>query len=449
MKFLYLVLISLFFSSCISSSNDSETSSDLFYEQWSINYDANFYEKNNITLNSHINVQNVLNEYTGKGIKIAVIDNGFDINHPEIKDKIISTIYVDSFGTTISSDISHSKSSEFHGTAVAGIIGASDDNYGIRGIAPDSELILIKYSESSSDAGTIRLFDEAIKAGADVINCSWGTNSVSEGVRSYLEDISKTARDGKGISIVFASGNSDISISNDESSVRGIIAVGASGEDNLRTSYSNYGEELNLLAPGGEFYGISTIDVPGINGTNDNDYIKFNGSSTFTGTSASAPIVSGAIALALQKNINLTNQEIIDILKYSTNTIGNNTPYVDEMISSNELQPTITGLLGALSNSNIVVQLTNNSTNVKTSTYDIVVNIDNTFSSKIQEDLSEGIYTIRLLNSKLNSQVLATHTNFIINYSNTSITNKNVRKSDYYGYGKLDLNKFINNISSL
>ncbi len=470
MRIFSILFLILFFIGCIESDNKQSVTpitteqnastiinEPLLYQQWSINHNTTFYAQNNINDNAHINAGDIFSKYTGKGIKVAVIDNGFDVNHPEIKDKIIEKIAISSTGN-VSTDVSHTLASESHGTAVAGIIAADDNNIGIRGIAPDVELILIKYPPyGGTDASFIAQFDQAINYGADIINCSWGTGAVSDTVRDYIKTISSTARGGKGVIIVFASGNGGSdhigdNMQNDESAISTVIGVGATERDNLRTLYSDYGNELDIVAPGGRTLGITTIDPIGSFGATNDDYNRYNeyknGSSAFfKGTSASAPIISGVLALALEKNKNLTREQLQNILKYSTDTIGDDTPYLDEMINSSSSFPTITGLLGTSGNSEIKVQLTSES-NITYGPYLIsLINGDNTFSSTVTDDLSEGNYTIEIINTN-NTLVYATNEDFEINSSKPNESNSSIRKSDYYGYGKINLEKFMDNINS-
>ena len=465
MKNLYITFMMFIFVGCGESESgntlkESLYKNSLFYQQWSINHDESFYEDENIDEDAHINAQNSLVRYTGKGVKVAVIDNGFDVNHPEIKDKIIATVSVGEYGDVLGTDVSQTLSSEFHGTAVSGIIAASDNNTGIRGIAPNAELILIKMPDNLSDTTVIELFDQAISYDADIINCSWGTNNISDTVRSYLKGISSTARDGKGVIIVFASGNYDINMEDDESSVSTVIGVGATDHSNLRTSYSNYGKDLDIVAPGGgdEYgdLGITTIDPLGSNGASRDEYLRFDElydgvDVSFIGTSASAPIISGVIALALEKDPSLTREEVQEILKYSTSTIGRNTPYLDEMITSSSTEPTITGLLGTTRNSQFKVKLTL-STGIVYGPYDItLVNDDNSFESIVTETLPEGNYKIELVDSTYGTisdtkTIFATDEDYEINTSKASESNPEIKKSDFYGHGKIDVDKFLDNI---
>ena len=291
-----------------------------FYQQWYLDRNETFYTQNNIDENASINSGNLLNTYTGKSIKIAIIDDGLDTTHEDLEGAIINT-YDISTGTT---NVSHSYQRGYHGTAVTGIIGARVNAKGIKGIASKSQIIFLKYNENMSDSQTIELFNKAEEFGADIINCSWGTYDVSESVKDKIIDLSNNGRDGKGTIIVFSAGNNDQDMGNDESAIQEVIAVGATDKSNLRSWYSNYGENLDVVAPGGYYLGITTLDNMNDNGVAsiDVDYLLYNDSSSFIGTSASAPIISASIALLLEKNPNLTRIEIENILQNTSDKIG-------------------------------------------------------------------------------------------------------------------------------
>ena len=290
----------------------------LYTQQWSIYNDVTMYAQNGIDSEAHIHAKTLLDTYTGKGIKIAIIDNGLDVNHEDLVGAIVNTY--DS--QTKSTNVAHTLSEEFHGTAVTGLIGARVNGKGIKGIASGAQIIFLKYKENMSDSETVELFAKAEEFGADIISNSWGTYDVSQAVKERIVDLSKNGRGGKGIVIVFASGNDDKDMGNDESAIPEVIAVGATDKDNLRTYYSNYGVNLDVVAPGGYYLGITTLDDRGSNGATAGNYLVYDDSNAFIGTSASAPIVSGVIALMLEKNPNLTSKQIEQILHNTSDKIG-------------------------------------------------------------------------------------------------------------------------------
>jgi len=294
----------------------------LFYTQWYLDKNISYYQDNDISSEASIHYGRKY-QYTGKGIKIAVIDDGLDVLHPELVGKIIRSCDI----TTGSTNVSHNNETEYHGTAVTGIIAASANSIGVQGIANKSEIIFLKHTDPMSDSQTIELFQKASEWGADIINCSWGTYDVSDAVKETIQELAINGRGGKGILIVFAVGNDSIDMGNDESAIPEVIAVGATDRDNLRAWYSNYGVQLDILAPGGYDVGITTLDPMGNSGIayTMSDYLLGTDTHPFIGTSASAPIVSGVLALMLEKNPNITRLQIIDALKTYSDKIGNQT----------------------------------------------------------------------------------------------------------------------------
>ena len=296
-----------------------------FSEQWYLEINSTFYTTNNIDENASIHFGTNY-KYTGKGVKIAIIDDGLDVTHPDINGSIVRTYDV----TTKTTNVAHSSTSGHHGTAVTGIIGANDNTIGIKGIASESQIMFLKHREGMSDSETIELFNKAKEFGVDIINCSWGTYNVSDAVKEVIQKLAINGRDGKGTIIVFATGNDGQDMGNDESAIPEVIAVGSTDKDNLRAWYSNYGEHIDVLAPGGFDIGITTLDDTGDNGVGTlvDDYLLANDENSFIGTSASAPIVSGVIALMLEKDMNMTRIEVEEALKNNSDKIGN-LDYVD------------------------------------------------------------------------------------------------------------------------
>lgn len=323
MKYLISFLI-LIFMGCgggSSSSNQKDYSEETiklpeisdpdYYKQWYLSKNDSFYYINNINNYASINSGNYFYTYRGKGIKIAIIDNGLDVNHRDLKGAIIKT-----YNTTGGTDVSHNLG-EKHGTAVTGIIAARANNLDIFGVASSSSIIFFKDS-NASDSEVINFFNKAEEFGADIISCSWGTYDVSDAVKETIQNLARNGRGGRGTLIVFASGNDNKDMGNDESSIPEVISVGASNSSNTRASYSNYGINLDILAPGGN---IDFFKETGILSLYPNSNYKFT--QYVQGTSFSTPLVSGILAMILEANPLLTRIQVEEILKNTSDKIGN------------------------------------------------------------------------------------------------------------------------------
>ncbi|MCH9814603.1 MAG: S8 family serine peptidase [Epsilonproteobacteria bacterium] len=272
-----------------------------------------------IDAKADINITAAWNSTKGSGIKVAVIDDSFDVNHEDLKANIAVVYNAD----TQTSDVSYDGVESSHGNTCAGFIVSPLNGKGIVGVAPEAKLIGIK-QEISSDVNVIRAFEYAKNQGAKVISCSWGTDNVSQAVEDQLKSLYDA-----NITVLFASGNDGKSLDtpnvNDESEVQWVIGVGASGENNDVTSYSNYGQNIELIAPGGDTQlsiGLIGIDDTGAQGAS-NQQSLVNNNYTFTdGTSFATPVAAGVVALMYAVNPNITPAQVKEILTTTADKVG-------------------------------------------------------------------------------------------------------------------------------
>jgi len=268
--------------------------------------------------NADVHVLEAWNVTKGSGIRVAVIDDGFDVSHEELIDNAISTYNADED----SNNVEYDGFDGIHGNTCAGFILASVNKKGISGIAPESKLIAIKQVDDN-DANLIRAFEYARNQGAKVISCSWGTGQVSETIVSELKSLYDS-----GITVVFASGNDGMDLDQagyDESEVPWVLGVGGSGENNDVTSYSNYGKNIDILAPSGDAQlssGILGIDDTGSNGNQNQRNIVNNNYAFTDGTSFACPLVAGAVSLMYSVNPNISPAQIRDIIISTADKIG-------------------------------------------------------------------------------------------------------------------------------
>jgi subtilisin family serine protease len=350
-KWLSPLLLLALFNSCGTNGSSSKTTSDFranfnpynepyFPYQWYLAYTKNdFTQTIQVDPNAGIHIIDAWKETRGKGVKVAVIDSNFEVTHPDLEENIYTYYNADAKNSNVANDTDDSS----HGTTAAGFIAAVPNGYGILGTAPDSELILIRQIYAD-DAATIRAFEYAKEKGAKVISNSWGTGDVSEAVAVELENLKK-----EGITIFFASGNNgptphnndkdlDQPGVNDESELSSVIGVGATNEYNRLASYSNYGENIDILAPGGVEIGLLGLDDMGEKGVYYSSYQFSNGyvlqldnAHAFEiGTSFACPLAAGVAALMLSVNPTLTPDQIREIMISTADKIESDYVYYDE-----------------------------------------------------------------------------------------------------------------------
>lgn len=248
-------------------------------------------------------------------IVVAVIDDGFDLNHAELKGKVIkpyNAVYH-------SSNVIPSPSG--HGTHVAATaVGNADNNTGIAGVAPKCKLMPIQVGDAQGNMTTSAIFDGVIYAinnGADVVNMSLGMSFgpfvqfaplyIQKNFRAnmFLQEervwnhLFKIARQ-HNVTFVLAGGNENCLIGMDPMQrSQNTIKVSAVQPDKQKASFSNYGDMSTVSAPGVRIYNA----IPG------NRYTFMDG------TSMAAPIVTGGCALLKSKDTNLNVTELVHILR--------------------------------------------------------------------------------------------------------------------------------------
>ncbi|MBK7936688.1 MAG: S8 family serine peptidase [Lewinellaceae bacterium] len=293
------------------------------------------------TVDAHINIDAAWKHTKGKGITIAVIDDGVDIDHPEFAGRVVHP-----FDSTTNSDDPRPKTKDDnHGTSCAGVACAAGLNNGASGVAPEASLMPIRLRSGLGSMSEANAFAWAADHGADVISCSWGPtdgewwnpgdmvhNSVTglpDSTRLAMEYALKKGRDGKGCVILFAAGNGNEDTKTDGyASYPGVIAVAACNDTGKRSVYSDYGDAVWVSFPSGDYawkpfqhpapisQGLRTTDRLKQAGYTPDDYIN-----NFGGTSGACPGVAGTVALMLAANPKLTQPEVKELLRKSCRRI--------------------------------------------------------------------------------------------------------------------------------
>ncbi len=266
---------------------------------------------------------------TGKGVTIAVLDSGVNLEHEDLKGRVIAK-YIEA--SSNGRNLYDGKDVLGHGTHVCGIIAASCNNgFGGYGIAPNATVISIQITNQNSfplvniSKGILM----AIQMNVDVINMSVGGSIIP--VPEYLTNAIDAAYD-KGIICVAAAGNgtrdgSDYQCSSDEfypAAADHCIAVGACGkEEGVLGNYSKYGDWVDIVAPG---TGIWSTYIWGHGGDvpkyakAGTEYIGTTSSNVYymmKGTSQATPMVSSICALCLSANPDFKKnkgRDMVDII---------------------------------------------------------------------------------------------------------------------------------------
>ncbi len=308
-----------------------------------------------------LNVVPVWQDYTGKGVTVAVVDQGVEYAHPDLAANIDTTLSFS--GVSSTGDGQPVMSTDNHGVAVAGLIAAVAGNgIGGVGVAPDATLASV-YIPLGSDIDPDAPEDMDDFVGAfrvaassyDVVSNSWGhsgsfynlNDPENESAATALADAASKGRDGKGSIIVFAAGNDreeDFDANTDNlTNSPYTIAVAAIDNTGKVSSYSTPGASILVGAPSlSWYYTTETVVIPAENEDDEDqvvtqtvrhdygqivttDRMGENGYNTapspqgdyaydFGGTSAAAPQVSGVVALMLEANPDLGYRDVQDIL---------------------------------------------------------------------------------------------------------------------------------------
>ena len=254
----------------------------------------------------YIDLADTWNTTKGQGVTVAIIDTGIDTDHPEFAGRISEYSYnasedkvVMDYGMSVIED------EVGHGTKVAGVLAAGMDGQGIVGIAPEVELVIIK-CEADAGGTFVRSSDlvfglaYAIERDVDVVNMSFGTKG--ENIYSKYTSLAKASD----VILVAAAGNDGSSIPVYPAADPYVIGIGAMDQESWSlASYSNYGDNSDLLAPGTTL----TTSLDGEYGYS-------------LGTSLSCPVVAGAVALYRACNYNAEFSEVLGMLQASSIDLG-------------------------------------------------------------------------------------------------------------------------------
>lgn len=266
------------------------------------------------------NVTLVWPNYTGRTIKIGIVDDGFDLAHSDL-----AASFKGGWDSVGNDATPVAEGTDRHGTATSGVIGADDNGAGLLGVAHDANLY--GYRIGFGATGTLAQAIDALQrqAAMDVSSNSWGyttffsdsfTSSFFDPVEAAIIGAATTGRSGLGTNWVFSAGNARASGDNvnhhnipNSTYTIAVAAVDASG---VVASFSTPGSAVLVAAPG---VSILTTDRTGADGYVAGDQVLISG------TSFAAPVVSGVVALMLEANAGLGYRDVQQILAYSARPI--------------------------------------------------------------------------------------------------------------------------------
>ena len=266
----------------------------------------------------------------GDGAIVGVLDDGFHLGHPDLAPQLVtdeSGVVAHDFAENDADPTAHA--GDGHGTKVLGVIGArGNDGAGVVGVCPECKMIAARVFSSGEFNATQLYGPMSVAAdgmrfvadkGARIINNSWGpqispTSPSYFAMPAYVKDtITELVRRGAqpgaaGVLIIWAAGNNPGQVTGFDgwASDPRCLAVGALNSVGGLAAYANIGPQVRIMAPSSD----AARKLPFVITADGNDgFIQ-----TFGGSSAAAPMVSGAAALVLAQHPTFSLAQIIEVL---------------------------------------------------------------------------------------------------------------------------------------
>ncbi len=310
----------------------------IFPQQWHLKTTA----INNRWISASANVEAAHTITIGRGVTIAVIDTGIDIDHEEFSGR--GKIVAPRDATARDDNPRPNARAEKHGTACAGVA-CSAGRFGASGVAPRAKLMPIRMISQLGSQAEADAFYWAANNGADIISCSWGPADgawwdpgdplhdteveLPDSTRLAIDYAVTHGRDGLGCVVFFAAGNGNESVDNDGYASYGrVLAVAACNDRGQRSVYSDFGDAIFCAFPSNDFSfpeegrpapltpGIWTTDRTGRVGYSADNYTN-----SFGGTSSACPGAAGVAALVLSRDESLSWDEVRDIMRRACDRI--------------------------------------------------------------------------------------------------------------------------------
>lgn len=267
-------------------------------------------------------------------IKVAILDEGVDLNHPDLVNNMLPGYDATGLGSA-----GGPSGNDAHGTACAGIVASSANNgIGTAGVAYDCKIIPVRiaYSSGQNWVTSNAIIGDALNwswqtGNADILSNSWGGGGSSSTINNAISGAVNNGRAGLGAPVLFAAGNSNGANSYPATYAPTISVIAMSMCDERKSPNScdgegwwgsNYGNGADVAAPGVKIY---ATDISGSAGYSSGDYTP-----SFNGTSSACPNAAGVMALILSVDSNLSEQQARFALEstcdktggYSYNNVG-------------------------------------------------------------------------------------------------------------------------------
>jgi subtilisin family serine protease/subtilase family serine protease len=257
-------------------------------------------------------------------VTVAVIDSGIDYTHPDLAANYAG-------GDDFVFGDGDPMDDHGHGTHVAGIIAAALGNLtgtpaepeGVVGVAPHARIRAYKVCRSDGtcdDFAIQQAIARAITDGANIINMSLGQSTYSQSLDEAVQDAWNA-----GLVIVAGAGNDGTTAPFYPAALNNVISVAAFDEDHRRASFSNYGNWVDIAAPGNVIMSTYPIAACGAS-TAPGDTGCY---AWLSGTSMATPFVSGAAALVWSRSDVTSNSQVVDVLLNSADGAGAAAPRLD------------------------------------------------------------------------------------------------------------------------
>ena len=290
-------------------------------------------------------------------IVVAVLDDGFELSHPDFQGpgKVVEA--VDFAG---GDDQPLPEAGDYHGTPCAGVAIAEENGVGCVGAAPGCAFMPVRFPLGANDPWLIEIFTY-VSQRAHVASCSWGmipgNYPLSLAVRDTFTNLARTGgKDGRGLIIVFAAGNYDAPLdASVDYPIRWLgrdlqgnwrtftatgrivngfpahpdtLAVSAINSLNRKSLYSNWGRQISVAASSNNFDPTTLNKLPG-RGITTTDNLYYGSSFTpgkrytnsFGGTSSATPLVAGVCALVKSVNPELSALQVKAIIETSADKV--------------------------------------------------------------------------------------------------------------------------------